>query len=159
MSGLRIIDEAASISPKQARAAMAWTAGQQSSPRPLLCIDMPLPPSVNALTVNLKGGGRAKSAVYKKWIEEARWHVMMAWRNAGKPEWPADCPMSIRIELGLEGRRRDAGNCNKAIEDLLVKNLPVPDDRYFDRIIIERREDIAGFARVTVAALEQGESG
>jgi Holliday junction resolvase RusA-like endonuclease len=127
----------------------------QREPRTLLCIDMPLPPSVNALTVNLKGGGRAKSAVYKKWIEEARWHVMMAWRNAGKPEWSAETPMSIRIELGIEGRNRDAGNCNKAIEDLLVKNLPMPDDCWNDRILIERREDIPGIARVTIAALEQ----
>lgn len=128
-------------------------------PRPLLCIDMPLPPSVNELTVNLKGGGRAKSQVYKRWIEEARWHVMMAWRKAGKPEWPAETPMSIRIELGIEGRIRDAGNCNKAIEDLLVKNLPIPDDRWNDRILIERRDDIPGIARVTVTALEQEGSG
>jgi hypothetical protein len=129
------------------------------SPRPILCIDMPLPPSGNHLFVNLKNGGRAKSALYKAWIEEARWHVMMAWRNAGKPEWPAETPMSIRIELGIEGRRRDVGNCNKAIEDLLVKNLPIPDDCWNDRILIERRDDIPGIARVTVAALEQGGSG
>lgn len=127
-----------------------------AQPRPILCIDMPLPPSGNALFVNLKGGGRAKSQVYKAWIEEARWHVMVAWRGAGKPEWPADCPMSIRIELGLEGRRRDAGNCNKAIEDLLVKNLPIPDDCWNDEILIQRRDDIPGIARVTVKALEQG---
>lgn len=124
--------------------------------RPMLCINLPLPPSANALTVNLKNGGRAKSAVYKAWIEEARWHVIVAWRGAGKPEWPADCPMSLRIEAGLEGRRRDAGNVEKAISDLLVKNLPIPDDRWFDRILIERREDIPGIARVTIAALEQG---
>lgn len=153
MSGLRIIDEAGTITPEQMGAARQLMASQ---PRPILCIDMPLPPSVNALFVNLKHGGRAKSALYKKWIEEARWHVMMAWREAGKPEWPADCPMSIRIELGLEGRRRDASNCCKAIEDLLVKNLPIPDDCWNDFITIERREDIPGIARVTVTALEQG---
>lgn len=129
------------------------------APRPLLCIDMPLPPSVNELTVNLKNGGRAKSAVYKAWIEEARWHVMMAWRNAGKPEWPKDCPMKVRIEAGLEGRKRDLGNLEKAISDLLVANLPIPDDRYFDLIYLERREDLPGVARVTIAALEQEGSG
>ena len=126
--------------------------------RPVLCIDMPLPPSVNALFANAKGG-RIKTPAYKKWIEEARWHVMIAWRQAGKPEWPAETPMSIRIELGIEGRKRDAGNCNKAIEDLLVANLPMPDDCWNDRILIERRDDIPGIARVTVAALEQGGSG
>ena len=122
-------------------------------------VDLPLPPSVNELTVNLKNGGRAKSAKYKGWIEEARWHVMTAWRAAGKPVWPKDEPLSIRMELGLEGRTRDAGNCNKAIEDLLVKNLPIPDDRWNDRILIERREDIPGIARVTIAPLEQEGSG
>ncbi len=126
------------------------------APRPLLCIDLPMPPSVNKLTVNLKNGGRAKSALYKRWIEEARWHVMMAWRNAGKPEWLADTPMSVRIEAGLEGRKRDLGNLEKAVSDLLVANLPIPDDAYFDRILIERREDIPGIARVTLKALEQG---
>lgn len=123
------------------------------------CVDLPIPPSVNELTVNLKGGGRAKSVKYKAWLEEARWHVMTAWRAAGKPVWPKDEPLSIRMELGLEGRTRDAGNCNKAIEDLLVKNLPIPDDRWNDRILIERREDIPGIARVTVAPLEQEGSG
>jgi hypothetical protein len=123
-------------------------------PRPILCIDMPLPPSANHLFAKAKGG-RVKTPAYKKWIEEARWHVMMAWRNAGKPEWSAETPMSIRIELGIEGRNRDAGNCNKAIEDLLVANLPIPDDCWNDLIIIERRGDIPGIARVTVAALEQ----
>lgn len=132
-----------------------YAVARAAQPRPILCIDMPLPPSANALFVNLKNGGRAKSAVYKAWIEEARWHVMTAWRNAGKPEWPAETPMSIRIEAGLEGRSRDLGNLEKAISDLLVANLPVPDDAYFDRFLIERREDIPGIARVTVAALEQ----
>lgn len=62
-------------------------------------VDLPLPPSVNELTVNLKGGGRAKSAKYKAWLEEARWHVMTAWRGAGKPEWP-EAPMRIDMALG-----------------------------------------------------------
>lgn len=120
-----------------------------------LTIDLPLPPSANRLTVNLKNGGRAKSAEYKAWIEEARWHVMMGWRNAGKPTW-AEGPMSLLLELGIEGRVRDAGNCLKATEDLLVKNLPVPDDRWNDDIRIVRNEQIAGRARVTIAALDTG---
>ncbi|UPT53092.1 endodeoxyribonuclease [Synechococcus phage Yong-M3-232] len=124
-----------------------------------LTIDMPLPPSVNNLFTNLKGGGRAKSAVYKAWIEEARWHVMIAWRNAGKPEWPAETPMRLDMRLGIEGRRRDCSNCVKAIEDLLVKNLPVPDDCWNDAGSWQRDETIPGLARVTIAALEQGGSG
>lgn len=125
---------------------------------PSLAIDLPLPPSTNALTVNLTGGGRAKSAAYKKWLEEARWHTMMAWRGAGKPAWP-EGPMSLRIEAGIANRKRDLGNIEKPISDMLVKNLPVPDDRWTDHILIERREDIPGIARVTLRALEQGGEG
>ena len=117
-------------------------------------VDLPLPPSVNELTVNLKGGGRAKSAKYKAWLEEARWHVMTAWRAAGKPEWP-EVPLRMKLELGLEGRKRDAGNCLKAVEDLLVANMPIPDDRWNDHITIARNETITGIARVTIAPLEQ----
>lgn len=123
-----------------------------------LAFDLPLPTSANRLTVNTTGGGRAKSPAYKAWLEEARWHVMTAWRAAGKPSWP-EAPMSLRLELGIEGRVRDAGNCLKAIEDLLCANLPVPDDCWNDRILIERRDDIPGVARVTIATLEQEESG
>ena len=117
-------------------------------------LDLPLPPSANELTVNLKGGGRAKSAKYKAWLEEARWHVMTAWRGAGKPEWP-EAPMRIDMALGIEGRKRDCSNCIKAIEDLLVKNLPIPDDRWNDAGSWRRDENIPGIARVTIAPLEQ----
>lgn len=122
-------------------------------------VDLPLPPSANRLTVNLKNGGRVNSVEYKAWLEEARWHVLTAWRALGKPEWDREAPMSFRLELGLCNRSRDAGNCLKATEDLLVKNLPIPDDRWNDRILIERREDIEGVARVTIAPLEQEGSG
>lgn len=123
-----------------------------------LTFDLPLPPSVNRLTVNLKGGGRAKSAEYKAWLEEARWHVMTGWRNAGKPEI-ADRPMRVDIELGIEGRKRDCSNCIKAIEDLLCANMPIPDDRWNDAGSWRRNETIPGIARVTIAPIEQEESG
>lgn len=139
--------------------ALAQQMPEMPAPVSRLCFDLPIPPSVNELTVNLKNGGRAKSAVYKRWIEEARWHVMIAWRNAGKPEWPAETPIALRLEVGLEGRRRDLGNCLKAVEDLLVANLPIPDDRWNDHIVLERREDIPGVARLTVLWMKQGESG
>ena len=121
-----------------------------------LTIDLPLPPSTNSLFINLKGGGRAKSASYKAWSEEARYHIILAWRAAGKPQWHHQEPMQLDIRLGLEGRRRDASNCIKAIEDVLVAELPIPDDCYNDRILIERDTNIPGFARVTIAPLHPG---
>lgn len=103
----------------------------------MITATLPLPPSANALFRNIKGGGRTKTAAYKAWIDEAGYHLMQAWREAGKPEI-APQPMRLTIELGLINRRRDAGNCLKAIEDLLCRCLPVPDDRWNDRIVIER---------------------
>lgn len=119
-----------------------------------LTIDLPLPPSANELFANLPGKGRVKTKAYKKWIEEARWHIITAWRAAGKPEAPKDAPMFLWLRLGLKQRRRDAGNCLKAVEDVLVKELPIPDDRWNDRILIERNSEFEGRARVTIALLD-----
>jgi Holliday junction resolvase RusA-like endonuclease len=119
----------------------------------MLTLDLPLPPSANALFANA-GKGRVKTAEYKSWIEEARWHVITQWRAAGKPEVGAATPMQLHIRLGLTDRRRDASNCTKALEDILARELPVPDDRYNDRITITRDETIPGIARVTIAPLD-----
>lgn len=119
----------------------------------MLTVDLPLPPSANHLFANAHDGGRVKTAAYKGWLEEARWHVITAWRKAGKPEVGRETPMSLTLRLGLCDRRRDASNTVKAIEDVLVKELPIPDDRYNDRILIERDETLAGIARVTIAPL------
>lgn len=121
-----------------------------------LTIDLPLPPSANALFANVKGGGRVKTKDYNNWLNEARWHVLTTWRAAGNPSVEADAPMQVFLRLGLTTRKRDAGNCLKAVEDVLVKELPIPDDRWNDRILIERSADIPeGVARVTIATLNE----
>jgi Holliday junction resolvase RusA-like endonuclease len=117
-----------------------------------IAFTLPLPPSANGLFLNLKGGGRAKTQAYKAWREEAAWHVKQAWRQQGKPEI-ADQPMRLEVDLGLCGRTRDAGNCLKAIEDLLVWALPVPDDRWNDEITIRRSVAADGLARVRLEPL------
>jgi len=122
----------------------------------VITINLPLPPSANNMFVNLRGGGRAKSKAYKAWRDEARYHVLVAWRAAGKPQWPKREPMQISIRLGLQGRNRDASNCIKAIEDVLVAELPIPDDCYNDRLVIERDETIPGAACVTIGLLHPG---
>lgn len=114
---------------------------------------LPLPPSANNLFFNLKTGGRAKTAAYKAWISEAGYHLKTAWSRAGKPEY-AKRPMRLIMDLGLENRRRDASNCAKAIEDLLVATLPVPDDRWNDEIHIRRTADADGMARVRLEPLD-----
>jgi hypothetical protein len=104
---------------------------------------------------NLKSGGRVKTAAYKAWIEEAGWHLKTCWAANGKPEFRAQ-PMRLTIDLGISGRVRDATNCVKAIEDLLCRCLPVPDDRWNDDIHIRRSALADGMAWVVLAPLNSG---
>jgi len=62
--------------------------------------------------------------------------------------------MQIHFRLGIENRRRDCSNCLKAIEDVLVKELPLPDDRWNDAGSWVRDLSIPGLAHVTVAPLD-----
>lgn len=117
-----------------------------------LTIDMPLPPSANALFANAKGG-RVKTKEYNAWLNDARYAVIMAWRGAGKPVCPPKVPMMVYARIGLTGRMRDLTNCIKACEDILTKELPVPDDRWNDRVLFERDESLDGIARVTICEL------
>lgn len=118
-----------------------------------LTVDLPLPPSANALFANA-AKGRVRTKEYNNWLNEARWHVLTAWRNAGKPVAPDDVPMSITILLGIKGRRRDCSNAIKALEDVLVKELPIPDDRWNDHGSWKRcPETPEGVARVTIAVM------
>jgi Holliday junction resolvase RusA-like endonuclease len=121
-------------------------------PRFSLTVDLPMPTSVNAMFANA-AKGRVRTKEYNAWLNEARWHVLTAWRNAGKPVAPDDVPMGLFIRVGLTDRKRDISNCIKAVEDVLVKELPIPDDRWNDRVIIERNAEFEGHARVTIAVL------
>lgn len=118
-----------------------------------LIIQMPVPPSANRLTRGKAGGrGKANSSAHIRWREEARWHADRAWREAGCPIIVA--PVALHIRLGI-GHQRDAGNCNKAIEDLLCLAIPnLPDDRWNDRILIERDQTLPkNVAEVAISSL------
>jgi Holliday junction resolvase RusA-like endonuclease len=116
---------------------------------------LPLPPSTNNLFFTLKNGARAKTSIYKDWSKEADQILQIAFNRAGRPDWPDKTPMALEIRLGLTSRRRDQSNCLKAIEDAVCR-LPVPDDRYFDRHLIERDPALDGTAVVRLYALEVG---
>lgn len=115
---------------------------------------LPLPPSSNNLFFSLKTGGRAKTVVYKDWIKTADMLLVLAYRRAGKPEWDKRTPMCLEIALGLTQRRRDASNCIKPIEDALCRALPIPDDRYNDRLTIVRDPSLDGEALVRLYPME-----
>jgi hypothetical protein len=118
-----------------------------------LTVTVPLPPSANALTRNVKGRGRVNTAAYTAWLEDAGYTVRMAHRAAGKPAFAK--PLEVTLQLGLRDRRRDAGNCLKPTEDMLVKSIEgLPDDRWNDSITIKRDAAIAaGMARITITSL------
>jgi hypothetical protein len=116
-------------------------------------ITVPLPPSANALTRNVKGRGRVNTAGYNLWLEEAGYTARMAHRAAGKPVF--EKPLAVTLQLGLRDRRRDAGNCLKPTEDMLVKSIEgLPDDRWNDDISIKRDAAIpSGMVRITITSL------
>ena len=95
---------------------------------------LPMPPSVNAMFGNRKGG-RYKTPVYAAWIEQAGLELLTQrpGRVSGKYE--------ILIQVPRIGTRKgsDVGNREKAISDLMTKLGVITDDSYCERIIIEWR--------------------
>lgn len=84
---------------------------------------LPLPPSVNNLYLNLPGRGRVKSPKYRAWINEAGWKLL-----ATKPvKVTGDLTLIVRA-IRPDNRRRDLGNLEKAVSDLLVAHRVIDDD-------------------------------
>lgn len=109
---------------------------------------LPLPTSVNRLYVNYtKNGKKPRSEKYEAWNKEAGMLLMIQrFRpTIGTYELIIDAVRPDKI-------RRDLGNLEKAISDLLVRHGVVVDDQYCERITMAWvKEDFAG-VRVTVIA-------
>jgi Holliday junction resolvase RusA-like endonuclease len=89
--------------------------------------NMPLPPPLHALTVNVAKHGRVPSERYKTWTRAATNQVMAQQR----PAEPIAVPVLLEIDLQRkDARKADASNRIKAPEDLLVKAGILADDRY-----------------------------
>lgn len=96
--------------------------------RPVI-IDLPTPPSVNALYRNVVGKGRVKTERYRTWATAAGWEL--------RRQCPHGVPgrYGIRVTVGrTDNRRRDLSNTIKAVEDLLVAHGVVSDDSLCDEI-------------------------
>lgn len=92
---------------------------------------LPLPPSVNALYANVPGRGRIKSERYRVWLNAAGWELA-----AQKPRRVSgDYQLWIWAEKP-DRRRRDLGNLEKPISDLLVAHGVVSDDSQCSEIHI-----------------------
>lgn len=87
-------------------------------------IVLPFPPSVNRLWRTTKGGGVYRSPKYAEWRRLAMWQI--AGQAKGKR---ISGPYKLTIlAVRPDKRKRDLGNLEKAISDILVSQNIVEDD-------------------------------
>ena len=100
---------------------------------------LPIPPSVNEMYYNRKGGkgrGRIKTAKYRKWIAEAdKWYLEQK-KNIQRVTGPYE------LSIKLPKIRGDLSNRIKIAEDYLVSREITSDDRYNRKISIEIDETL-----------------
>lgn len=96
----------------------------------MIRIELPFPPSVNGLYYNGKRG-RYRAPQYKAWFALASLSIKDSHRqNVG--------PYALAIALKRpDKRRRDLGNLEKAISDLLVEHGVIKDDSLCERITLQ----------------------
>lgn len=103
-----------------------------------MTFDLPMPPSSNNLFATITQKGKVRRITtrdYKAWRELAGDCLMAQYTRYGAPA--IHKPIELRIRLNLD-HKGDIANREKAITDLLVEHLDMPDDRWIDRIVIER---------------------
>lgn len=121
-------------------------------------LDLPLPPSTNALFVEAagktkgKGRQRVKTKEYRAWIEHTTWTVPAQLRRQGVPVNPTAPiirrPFGISIAVNIS-HRGDVTNRIKALEDFLVERKIVDGDQWCNHASIERVPDLPAECRVT----------
>lgn len=115
----------------------------------MLAFSLPMPPSTNGLFATFKGR-RIITREYKAWRAEAEGLINLAWQQNGHPSFLRHMSLTIHVGLNYCG---DISNRVKAIEDAIGKAIPdFPDDRYYDRVIVERVPGLEG-ARVLIGQL------
>lgn len=87
------------------------------------------PPSLNKLWITV-ARGRVRSPAYNAWRMEAGWHVKR--QIVGMA--PIDCRYDMEIQVPIS--RRDTGNWEKAISDLLESVGVVTNDGNLNRLTI-----------------------
>ncbi len=97
-------------------------------------LTLPYPPPLSACFSNVPGKGRVPTVRYRTWTEEALWSI--------KAQKPVKFNGEVSIYVALvapDKRARDAGNCDKAVMDILVKAGVIIDDsnKYVRRVTYE----------------------
>lgn len=108
-----------------------------------------MPPSANNMfaTVIIKGKVRQIiSRDYKAWKKGEAEKLVASWRAAGAPAFDRHLALTIHLGLNYKG---DIDNRVKPITDLLRAIPDFPDDRWIDRISVERVPGLNG-ARVLI---------
>lgn len=111
----------------------------------MICFTVAIPPAANNLFASIPGKGRIKTVAYKAWIREASWVAKLAIKAKR-----IDGPYALCIQIGKpDNRKRDIGNLEKPISDLLVSIGAVNDDSDCQRIEMEWSANVDGaFVRV-----------
>lgn len=103
---------------------------------PPLTLDLPMPPSVNNLFVNITRG-RTKSSRYRAWITEAGWMLVQQRNLKGRHKlMKGEIAVTVRA-LRQHRRKRDLDNILKPILDLLVSTGTIKDDSLVASITAE----------------------
>jgi crossover junction endodeoxyribonuclease RusA len=90
----------------------------------MIRIVLPFPPSVNRLWRTTKGGGMYRSPEYAAWRKQAEWAV--AGQVKGK-KIAGEYTLEITA-VKPDKRRRDLGNLEKAVSDILQHAKVIEDD-------------------------------
>jgi Holliday junction resolvase RusA-like endonuclease len=97
-----------------------------------ITIKIPFPPSVNRLWNTTKTGRMHRTPKYREWQEEAGWVVREQVRGKSiSGEYTIEI-----IAVKPDKRRRDLGNLEKAISDLLQEVGVIEDDYLCQEIFI-----------------------
>jgi Holliday junction resolvase RusA-like endonuclease len=121
----------------------------EADARPVI-IDLPTPPSVNALYRNVPGHGRVKTERYRTWAAAAGWEI--ARQRPGKVRGR----YAIRLTVErTDNRRRDLANLIKAAEDLLVTHDVIEDDSLCQEIHMAWSRSVTG-CRVEITPIIGG---
>lgn len=111
----------------------------------MICFTVAIPPTANRLFASVPGKGRVKTADYRAWIAEASWVAKLAIKAK-----KITGPYALSVQIGKpDNRKRDIGNLEKPISDLLVSIGAVNDDSDCQRIEMEWSANVDGaFVRV-----------
>lgn len=120
----------------------------------MITLVLPFPPSVNRLWRASKGGGVYRSAKYSDWRRLAMWQI--AGQSKGKK---IEGPYKLTIlAVRPDKRKRDLGNLEKAISDILVSQKIVEDD-YLCEWIVARWVESGPECRVIIERIEDTDAG